>query len=364
MTVNNISSFSRKPFNYLVGFHPRAKYPAEEKPFQEVVKEKISDLSQTPGAKKIKKAYRAGTQIINESTVGLTDKILSTIRSVASLGEQIFRDSSFVAKSIQSTRLFVIAGIPFSFYNLYVGAKDLALGTKNEKVDAGLMMTSEVASLGDCTATFASGLEIIGAIGEASVWIGPLSAASAGLSIAAIIAQAKGWAESHHFLKDFLGKHGMDRTSDFEYKDYEKAIKFLQSKNNNTLNKHFKVNGKKLRGKIDEVWSKNKEKIASSNPEESKQAKSKLSTALKLLKNRIKVKNWTHAFSIAASIICLVAIAALLCSPFAPAGLALLPVGWALLALSGSMGIGKFAFERAMTHRFKKAFGMFSNQQP
>ncbi len=331
--------------------------PSKAKSF--LSKLSIKAFSPISSLKKIKKACHKGKQVINEATVGVSDKTLTGTRSVVSIIEEHFHHSNFVSKGIQASRILVLLAVPFALHNMYLGIKDLRFGNKSEKIDAALSMISEVGAIGDCTATFAEGLVIMDQISHhAAVWTGPLIGASAALSAAAILAQAKGCWESHRFLK-VLEKHKIAKTKKETPEAYQKTFEFLLSQDKSVLKKHFKVGGNKLKQKIEDIWTKENEKLQSQEPKEVEKAQSKLSETLKLLKNRINVKKFSHALAITSAIICIIATAVILCSPLAPVAI-MIPLGYGLLALSSTGSIGKFAFDMAMKRRFKKAFGLIA----
>lgn len=314
-------------------------------------------IEQQPNAKKgkIRRIAKKAVHWIEEATVGFSEKLLTTLRSVVAVAKEFFHHSAFFLKSVEATRFFIFTALPFTCYNLYKGCRDLILGPKNEKIDAGLMLASEVGSLGDCAVAFATGLEILGQFKTNASWVIPLAAVSTALSVAAIIAQVKGWWESRLFLKNVLKNNDMHERENFSFDHYKKIFEDINSQENKVLQQQFKVSGNKLKKKIHSLWTDANKQLVSTNESEKTQAKAQLKQTIKLLKDRVETKKRSHTLAIIAAVVGLIATVILLCTPLAP--LALATAGYTLLALSSVVSIGKIGHDIFYRRHFIKKMG-------
>lgn len=296
-----------------------------------------------------RKFKKIGSNLYNEELVGVTDKILTTTRGVADVARKVFCSDTKFINFIRATELFAVSATPFAFYNIGKGVKELVKGDKQEKIDAALMMTSELGTIGDAVASFAGGLHTIGAVSETAVaWAGPLAIASAALSLASIASNARGLWQSHKLKKNLLGKQNK---KEYTVEDYTKTVGFLQAQKDCVLKQHFNIKGEKLKTKVNEIWKDAERKLSSGDAEKVKEGHSKMGVMLKAFKDRIFSKKMCHILSIVAAVVSTVGLGVLFFTPLAP-------VGYSLIALGAAISVGKFFYNMVKQYRFKKALGL------
>jgi len=196
-----------------------------------------------------------------------------------------------------STCMEFIPGIsiPFALRSIWKSTKGLVTG-KN-KVDSALRKMEGWAWLIDSTDTLFNGLHLSGA---AVKLVASASVASSFLGLATIALSAKHITESNQLLNSF--KRCTDR---------DVFVQIGTMKNRN-LTKYFNVNAQDLTKALAQIA----ERLSSDIPE---REKVKIyDGANKILKNRIKDKNFSHKLTILSSTIAFVAMLVLTFTPLAP----------------------------------------------
>lgn len=237
--------------------------------------------------------------------------------------------------------------IPFDVY--FLGDSLVRLFKKkfaDEKIDAALNISRSLAYLGSTAVAIGNHLSSVGVIATESLsWVQPLSITSLALSAAAIGIGVKGLVESKHLSKKFDAIHNKNfLTSQAEFRQLKAS---LLKKSNGFLSQHFQIRPRLLKSELEVIELRAEEKIRSGDAKLMMEGMQDFEKVNQGIRKRIAASYVSSILRTVAAIISVIGVSVLLFTPVAPAG-------YALLAVSGSVMVAKFFFDRIKTNQFAK----------
>jgi len=244
----------------------------------------------------IQEAGQMGARVVQASMNVTVSATVATIVHRAAINTP---KSPILSKITTCMEFIPGISIPFALRAIWKATKGLVKG-KN-KVDSALRKMEGWAWLIDSTYTLFNGLHLSGAVGLTAVKIAAsASVASSFLWLATIALSVKHIKESNQLLNSF--KKCTDRN----------VFVQIGTMKNRDLTKYFNVNAQALTGALAKIAT----KLSSDIPEGEKVKI--YDGANKILKNRIKDKNFSHKLTILSSTITFVAMLVLAFTPLAP----------------------------------------------
>lgn len=298
----------------------------------------------------IKSGLSKGGKLLS-SAFHAFNPLLSIFRNSVLSGEKLVKPFQGVAKAVKKTRLFAAASIPVALYAIIAETVGTVVSIEKGKyADAGehgLFVIDNIGDLSHSVDTFISGLEAC----EAVVTNPALQAATTSLaiigtvfSLASIALQSKFIYETNKLKNRMIQVFGSEDNPNFEgvVKLFDR---YSKKHSDSRLARCVGVSdGAKLKARMHAVFERNK------NFETDEIQEKNLNDTFEALKKRIKWNNIGRYVKIIAAVITIVATIALLCSPGAPAG-------YALLAIAAAIGIAvlvmDYKMEKDLNNHFK-----------
>lgn len=277
---------------------------------------------------------------------GMTNGLLNLVKNVSQAVLGFLLKSKFVYQVLNAIKLLPIIAIPFAIYDILVNFIQSIKRPISEKIDALLQIVADVGIIGECIATFAHGLERVGAVSLHAIrWTTPLFAVSLALSVATAIAYAKGLVESAWTLRQ-LSKKVQSTSDKKQIEDFRPLFEYLENKNNRFLRKQFRIDPAQLRDKLATAWKNAQEVLKKSESTELEKQKSvqKLSKIVKSMKQQTISQIAIRSLLISSCLFGIVGGFVLLFTPAAPVAYGLM-VGGVTLSLV-SVGIGIYCNKR------------------
>lgn len=233
-----------------------------------------------------------------------------------------------IQKLVHYAKILAAVSIPFALYS--VGCEIINLFDDYDRLGAVLRLTEGLAWLGDCTATFTTGLHMIGAAAaSAASWAFSFYVAGTFLSIATTILNSRSLYQGEEFL------------SRMESEPAQQIWEELKAKSPRDLTNLFDAKGSRIEKTIKAV----EEQMAKCDPEEQRDL---LDRTFTVMKERIRTKGWANRFAIVSSIVSCIGMIIFLFTPIAP-------LAYGLLALSAAISIVKFFYERNAIADFEES---------
>lgn len=289
----------------------------------------------------------------------LAVKVVTLARYIGSSSKKMLANARHMPV-VGSLKLFKLPLIPLSLHAIGTSLTSKEKLTRNEKIDVGLDVVSDVGTVGDTVVTVAEGLHLLGAVTEHAIrWATPLVIVSAALEAAGIVQLIKSMLETRRFSQLFHQVTGMkSQAEEYTLGDFTQARLLIQKKSHQEksfVSKHFRTDGAKLNQRLEAIEEEVHRLLSSSDEQEILQGRRKLQTTMETLKGRIKAKQHSSALSILNGIVSLVAFALL----FTPAGM----VGYGVLAGSGIVSLGNLFVDRDKTRQFEKDLGLATSKE-
>lgn len=240
-----------------------------------------------------------------------------------------------------------LASVPFALMEASKSFRAALVAPEaSQRLDAALNGIGALGWAGDSLATSGFGAQSLGWLQNVSTWTTPLAIVSTGLSAVTLVTESLSWKEGHDLLTEMNHPEGVEPQEE-HYSAV--ALTNLLDKSDYILNKHFRVDPAKLREQITSIVT-----AVSSHPRENK---TKATSVLNALKDRIKTKNFSNKLAILAAIVGLIGGAILLFTPLGTLGLALMTVGYIV-------SIIKFSYEYRASRRFTAALQQQFAERP
>lgn len=254
-------------------------------------------------------------------------------------------------QALSSLKFVSGVNIPIALYQMSENIVKVAKGTLNEKIDVFLDTTFNLGLIGDSISGVGSALEGVGLVAAKSMmWATPLAIVSVSLEVAGIVLNIKESVENFIFRGQLSKEAGLDKTVEhYGVEDYRKGFDFLvqqRTRERSFLNKHFRVNDKKLLNRLRDIESEAREKIQSANSFLVNEGKSLLHNTMSALKRRVTTRMISNTLAILSGVTSIVGLFIILFTPIAP-------LGYAFLAIGVVLGIAKVAFDYETTRRFE-----------
>lgn len=296
-------------------------------------------------------AYRAG--------VSFPSKVNNTIKLIEQAFEKFLLDHPNVDQAIKGCQVFSVVSIPGALYRSGNGVRDFCKGDLSKRIDSVLDILYEVGTIGTSVSEVALGLQAIGKITEKSIWWAtPLGIISTGLCITKPFKTGYQWWQNRQFLIHFSRNSGLDKQGDYAIQDFENAITFLKTKNDEFLETHCGEDGTKLTTRIEKISQVAKQKLSTGNLQEAKEARKQLKDTMEDLRKRISSENRSLRVSLVSNIVEFAGYCLFFVSPLAP-------VGEGLVTASSVIEDGdKWYQDRLFLHEFKIISGMGKKNQP
>lgn len=254
-------------------------------------------------------------------------------------------------QALSSLKFVSGVSIPIALYQMSENIVKVAKGTFNEKIDVFLDTTFNLGLVGDSISCIASGLEGVGLVAAKSMmWATPLAIVSVSLEVAGIVLNIKESVENFIFRGQLSKVAGLNkRVEHYEIEDYRKGFDFLvekRKKERTFLNKHFRINEKKLLNRLVDIENEAREKIQSANSFLVDEGKSLLHNTMSALKRRVTTRMISNTLAILSGVTSIVGLSIIMFTPIAP-------LGYAFLAVGVVLGIAKVVFDYETTRRFE-----------
>ncbi|WP_213156699.1 hypothetical protein [Parachlamydia sp. AcF125] len=270
---------------------------------------------------------------------GVTSALGNIIKNVSQAISHFILESKFVYHTLSVLKLLPIMGIPLAIYDIALHLIKCIKGTMDEKIEAFLLMAADFGIIGECTATFAHGLQRVGAITKHAIsWTTPIFAVSLVFSVATLISYMKGWGESIWMLRQLSKK--VQGAEEKTIEDFRPLFEYLQKKNNRFLKKQFRLDPIHLRGKLHTAWENAQQvfQVAEATKLEKELALLKLSKIVKSIKQQTIARVAIQSLMISSCLFGVVSGFLFLFTPAAPVAYGLMASGMALSLTSVAVG--------------------------
>jgi hypothetical protein len=222
----------------------------------------------------------------------------------------------------------------------------------DEVIDTALNIIGTLGTLGDYTSTFAEGLAAVKVVAiEAVKWSTPLLLVSLGLEAIGMVYNIKACVEGHFFAMSLKKEAGLRKSlQEYTPEDYQKGLALIKQESAHTRNfvgKQFGVDDAKLMERLDAVGKEGEANWQSTDPEKKAAAQKLMYATMTSLRERVISTKLSHALSVVATTIGILAVLSL----FTPAA----PAGYLVLAGVSVYSIATIVNRMIETRRFEEA---------
>jgi hypothetical protein len=260
--------------------------------------------------------------VLNTSNAKIFHGVLKLLGYATTTTQDSWKQYTLLTRITATANVLNLVGAPFAINGIVFEAKHIS--QSHYKFESCLRIIENLGWLMDSVGTFIRGLYLFGAVSvETCRYAYGLYIGGAFSTIATVVLGSLGVHQNRVLLDEIdlmISKEG-----------YEAVLKMIADKDDETLLKHFQVEGPKLRKMLREIPS------------------NLVKPTVDAIRNRILANKIVNTFTLISAIVSIIGLALLLftslCNP-----------AYLLLAIAPTLLIGRFFYDRYANNRFQNAF--------